>query len=802
MESSRRHRGAPVERLHPIREAQRRTQPDDLLPPSSGAHGLLFLVRTGGPTARRTPCAHRTVRPTHASVAAVPRRNAPCSLLVALVAVALATPAVATLQTPDFRAVGVAHAFHPVVALATAPDGRLFAAEQALAATSGRAPGTAEIRVYSAYASDDGSVLDEGITWATVTDVRATGDEEGLVGLALAPDFGVSKLVYVVVTSTVPGANVEVRAYRENANGTGDYLGVVHTVLEPPADDGTRLGGGVAFGPDGCLFVGVGDGDVPWNAQVLIGADPPPVDSGETDGLCTDVCLGPDLYPTRSVPTDGAPNEAGKVLRLAVQGASAATAPPDPALAAAPLLFGTGLRDPVAIAAHPLTGQLYVSERGDGQEADLDVVDGGSDGGWPCLEGTVTAPGVAGCVDQHTPGDVYAQHPAWRRPIVALPGNGPPLVAGAAAYTGLGYPAEYYGDVFYVLRDNNARIYRVDLAPPCFLPDPAGVAPIAFHDDGNNDDDFTVLYDLDGDHIPDDLTANSLTAVAMAPNPLGQQVLYVAGRQNGGGFDDHSVVFRIEYATEFVPYDGPTTPIADACFTNGTYSGGGGGTVPYQYANPFHRTACQPTSTGVCAGKADGTACDDGNACNGHETCQAGICRADVPPADGTRCVVGSDPCTGSGRCTNGTCVPGGGPEALSGATLLVKGERALALTGTLQPDAGIAPSTRDALGVTLEGTTGPLFTVTLSHPASDPHWRSSHPPHVFHYADGAGRASGVTSVRLRQAGADYRVRVRGRRMSLSAVGAGAVHPQIVVGDQCFTADLTCTAEGRALRCR
>lgn len=718
-----------------------------------------------------------------------------------MLAVAAVAPAAAMLQTPGFRAVGVAHAAHPITALAVAPDGRLFAAVQALAGTVDRTPGTAEIRVYSAYANDDGSVLDEGITWATVANVRATGSEEGLLGLALAPDFPVSKLVYAVVTSTVPGANVEVRAYRENVNGTGDYVGVVHTVPEPPADDGTRFGGGVAFGPDGCLFVGIGDGDAPWNAQVLTGADPPPVDGDETDALCTDVCLGPDVYPARTVTTDGAPNEFGKVLRLAVQGGSAATPPPDPAMTAAPLVFGTGLRDPVAIAPHPLTGQLYVSERGDGQQAELDVLDGGSDGGWPCLEGALTAPGVAGCVDQHSPDDVYTQHPTWCRPILTH-GDGPPLIGGVAVYAGLGYPAEYYGDVFYVLQDYNARIYRVDLAPPCFLPDPAGVTPVAFHDDGNNDDDFTVLYDLDGDGLPDDLTANSLTAITTAPDPLGQHALYVAGRQNNGAFDDHSVVFRVEYATAFVPYSGPTTPVPDSCFSDGTYSGGSGRTVPYGYANPFHRAACATTSTGACAGKPDGTACDDGNACNGHEACQAGVCRSGTPPADGTPCVVGSDPCTGGGRCTSGTCVPGGGPEVLSGATLVVKAQRTLTLGGTIQPAAGIAPSTEDAFGIALDGPAGALFAVSLTHPGSDTHWRASRPPHFFRYADRAGRAAGLTSVWLRQAAGGYQLRVRGRRMSLAAVGAGAVRPRIAIGEQCFAADLTCTADGHALRCR
>jgi len=72
---------------------------------------------------------------------------------------------------------------------------------------------------------------------------------------------------------------------------------------------------------------------------------------------------------------------------------------------------------------------------------------------------------VADCLAGHTPADVYANHPDWRAPIVAHAGN--PALSGVAVYTGLGYPAEYYGDVFYLLRDG-ARIYRMDLEPRAF----------------------------------------------------------------------------------------------------------------------------------------------------------------------------------------------------------------------------------------------------------------------------------------------------------------------------------------------
>src|SRR5262245_19691949 len=119
-----------------------------------------------------------------------------CSLALALLLAGATAPrtARAVLDTPGFRAVAVAQSAYPISA---APDGRMFATVQELGQTSGSTPGTAEIRVFDAYRTTDGSTLDTGTVWATVDGVRATTMEEGLLGIALAPDFATSKLVYV-----------------------------------------------------------------------------------------------------------------------------------------------------------------------------------------------------------------------------------------------------------------------------------------------------------------------------------------------------------------------------------------------------------------------------------------------------------------------------------------------------------------------------------------------------------------------------------------------------------------------------
>ena len=749
------------------------------------------------------------------------------ALGLACVAAALPRDAGAALATAGFRAVAVAHAADPISAVAVAPDGRLFAAVQSLGQTADATPGTAEIRVYATYSSTDGAQLDEGTRWATIDGVRATNGEEGLLGLALAPDFATSRLVYVYLTTTDENVNQHVRVYRENGTGLGEYLGTVATGLEPPAESSTRNGGPLAFGVDGCLYAGVGDNGSSsrWNAQLLRGTDP--FQSSETASLCTNVCLGPTLYPGRPNPSDGAANHAGKVLRLAVEGASPAAAAPGAPLAAQPFAFATGFRNPVAFGVHPLTGQVYAGDRGDGQQAELDVVEGGSNQGWPCLEGVVVGVGSqVACLTGRTQDDVYAQHADWHGPIVSHAGTAVP--SAIAVYTGLAYPAEYFGDVFYVLRDS-ARIYRLDLQPPCFLPHPNGVAPVAFHD-STEDGDFTALYDRDDDGQLEFVFLPVLSALVQAPDPLGRQVLYLVGKE-GTSIGSDSVVFRVEFATAFTPWTGTVGRVADSCFSDGVYSGGSG-PAPYAWENPFQRPSCLPPG-GPCPGQPDGTACDDGDPCNGAEACLAGVCRHGTPPSDGTACtgadgchvagvcqagacVAGpalpdgtpcgsADPCEASHACAAGVCQASGGPAALAVRSLVVgRFGGPLALDGSVHAGRALAPEATDDLRLELRDGADVVFAADLSHPASDPFWHRARGG-LARYADRRGGIGGVTRVRLRsQRSGDAQLAMHAKRPASTGLDDAAIQARVVVGGRCFVADLAgrCKLDRRKLRCR
>lgn len=131
-------------------------------------------------------------------------------------------------------------------ALAFAPDGRIFITER---------PG--RIRVV-----EEGTLRAE--PWALV-DVAARG-ESGLMGIALAPDFTTTGHLYLVGTFEIGGRLLNRVLRYTDRNGTGVEPLVVIDGL--PANS-YHAGGGVAFGPDGMLYVTAGDAGTPAASQEL-----------------------------------------------------------------------------------------------------------------------------------------------------------------------------------------------------------------------------------------------------------------------------------------------------------------------------------------------------------------------------------------------------------------------------------------------------------------------------------------------------------------------------------------------------
>src|SRR5262245_64760427 len=105
------------------------------------------------------------------------------------------------------------------------------------------------------------------------------------------------------------------------------------------------------------------------------------------------------------------------------------------------------------------------------------------------------------------------------------------------------------------------------------------------------------------------------------------------------------------------------TQCADGNACNGAERCQGGICLPGQPLQCADTSPCTVDSCDTLFGcqhspVVNGTSCSDGNSCNGTEVCQAGVCVAGTPVPEGGPCNIGN-PCTNNDVCRSGVCVAG-----------------------------------------------------------------------------------------------------------------------------------------------
>ncbi len=272
-------------------------------------------------------------------------------------------------------------------AIAQAPDGRLFIAEQG---------GT--LRVVK-----NGVLLGTPFVSLTVD----ANNERGLLGVALHPDFANNGFVYVYYTATQPTIHNRISRFTASGDVAAPNSELILADL-PTLGAGNHNGGALHFGTDGKLYVGVGENNVGTNAQDL------------------------------NTPL-------GKMLRFNDDG----TIPADNPFCTttgnnACAVWAYGLRNPFTFAIQPVTGRLHINDVGQNTWEEINLGARGANYGWPNSEGPTSAAGETGPLFTYKQ---TAGNPPGSEPGGFFTGR---AITGGAFYPSTGpFGAPYFGGYFF-----------------------------------------------------------------------------------------------------------------------------------------------------------------------------------------------------------------------------------------------------------------------------------------------------------------------------------------------------------------
>jgi uncharacterized repeat protein (TIGR03806 family) len=232
------------------------------------------------------------------------------------------------------------------------------------------------------------------------SDPNSQGDERGLLGMAFHPNYPTDPRVFLFYTGNTTGLGLvdRVSQFRLRTDGTNrldpaSELEILN--IDDPADN--HNGGQLAFGPDGFLYVGVGDGG---SGNDPFGA------IGNAQNLNTLL---------------------GKMLRIDVANSSQATPYTSPASNPfpggarcsnivlpgpnnCPEIYAYGLRNPWRWNFDRVSGELWLNDVGQLEREEIDRIVLGGNYGWRCREGSIATPGITGCGPNPNPIEPIAEY--------------------------------------------------------------------------------------------------------------------------------------------------------------------------------------------------------------------------------------------------------------------------------------------------------------------------------------------------------------------------------------------------------
>jgi glucose/arabinose dehydrogenase len=276
---------------------------------------------------------------------------------------------------PGFIETTVASGIASPTAMAIAPDGRIFVCSQ-----------TGALRV-----------IKNGVLVSTpfVTLSVDSSGERGLLGVAFDPNFTLNDYIYLYYT--VPDTPIHNRVSRFTANGDVAVSGSETVLLEldPLSTATNHNGGAIHFGPDGKLYIAVGDNAKGSNSQNFA-------------------------------------KLLGKILRINSDGTIPTDNPFIQSTTARHEIWALGLRNPFTFAFQGATNLMYINDVGQATWEEINQGLAGANYGWPATEGPTT-------------------DPAYTTPVYYYGHDQGCAITGAAFYTPStpNFPSSYVGQYFF-----------------------------------------------------------------------------------------------------------------------------------------------------------------------------------------------------------------------------------------------------------------------------------------------------------------------------------------------------------------
>ena len=300
-------------------------------------------------------------------------------ILTALLIFTSANFANAATVPPGFTDSLVAAGLSNPTAMALAPDGRIFVCQQ-----------NGVLRVIK-----NGALLPTPFLTVTVD----SAGERGLLGVAFDPNFVSNQLVYIYYTATTP--TLHNRISRFTASGDVALAGSEVIVMDLPnlSTATNHNGGALHFGPDGQLYVAVGDNANGANAQSLS-------------------------------------TRLGKMLRITSTGAIPSDNPFfNQATGDNRAIWALGVRNPFTFSFQPGASRMFINDVGQNTWEEINDGIAGSNYGWPTCEGFCNPP-----------------NPSFRDPIFAYMNDGTTCaITGGAFYNPqiVQFPSNFVGRYFF-----------------------------------------------------------------------------------------------------------------------------------------------------------------------------------------------------------------------------------------------------------------------------------------------------------------------------------------------------------------